>query len=335
MKTAQLFIILLITLIFLIVALWGIDFSTVFQTILETDWIWFFIVQLCYVMIHTVRSVRLWLLVEKKASFLSIFSINTIGFLAINTIPLRLGEFVRPYLLMTKEDIPFAQGMAAIILGRWLDLCMLLLLLLGLGFLVEIPEQGLVFSGVDIISAGQHFVSTSVLLGSVLGMGLVILPEHFLFFLKKIPLGEKVFSFVVSFRGGMRTLFANPLLAIQLFSLSLVIWSLIVGSVYFALRAFPDIPESLPMAWSTWTITSIAMIVAPTPGFIGVYELFCSTALLLWEIPKVLGTSFALALHGSQLFFTLFIGAIFLLWEGISLRSLISQSQEYKFTDPP
>ena len=52
------------------------------------------------------------------------------------------------------------------------------------------------------------------------------------------------------------------------------------------------------------------MVVAPTPGFIGVYELFCATALWLWGVDKVDGTAFALTLHASQLLFTIAIGSI-------------------------
>lgn len=333
MKFTRLLIVFLVTSLFLGVALWGIDFSETFQIIRETEWVWFLSVYLCYFLTHTVRTIRLWLLVEKKGSFFSIFSLNTIGFLAINIIPLRLGEMLRPYLLLEKENIPFAQAMAAIVLERWLDMCMLLLMLVGLGWFVELPEQGLIVSGIDIISTGQHLVSTSVILGSILGIGLVVFPEEWLSLVKKLPLGEKSYSFIFSFRLGMKTLFANPFLAIQLFILSALVWGFTMSSVYFALKAFPAIPDGISVAWSTWTITLIGMIVAPTPGFIGVYELFCSSALLLWNVPKTLGTSFALALHGSQLFFTIVLGIIFLLWEGFSLRALIAKSQEYKEND--
>jgi uncharacterized protein (TIRG00374 family) len=330
MKALRLVIVLLVTLIFVGIALWGIDLGETIEIILDTQWAWFLAVFVCYLLTHSIRTFRLWLLVEKKGSFLSMFSINTIGFLAINIIPLRLGEMLRPYLLLEKEGIPFPQGMAAIILERWLDMCMLLLMLLGLGWFVDLPEQGLEISGIDIITVGQNSVSLVVILGSIFGMGLVLISEDRLSILKKLPLGSKLYSFVFSFRIGMKTLFSNPLLAIQLFILSSFVWGFTIASVYFALRAFPSIPNDLSVAWSTWTITLVGMIVAPTPGFVGVYELFCSSALLLWEVPKTVGTSFALALHGSQLSFTIITGISFLLWEGFSLKKIITKSREFQ-----
>ena len=329
MKAFRLLIVLLVTLIFVGIALWGIDLGETIEIILDTQWTWFLAVFSCYIATHSVRTFRLWLLVERKGTFLSIFSINTIGFLAINIIPLRLGEMLRPYLLLEKEGIPFAQGMAAIILERWLDMCMLLLMLLGLGWFVDLPEQGLEISGIDIITVGQSSVSLVVILGSIFGMGLVLISENRLSILKKLPLGSKLYSFVFSFRIGMKTLFSNPLLAIQLFILSSFVWGFTIASVYFAIRAFPAIPDGISVAWSTWTITLVGMIVAPTPGFVGVYELFCSSALLLWEVPKAVGTSFALALHGSQLCFTIITGIAFLFWEGFSLKKIVTKSQEF------
>ena len=60
----------------------------------------------------------------------SIFTICTIGYMGINVLPFRLGEFVRPVLLQSRAGVPFGGGMASIIIERVLDLLSLLLLLL-------------------------------------------------------------------------------------------------------------------------------------------------------------------------------------------------------------
>ena len=50
-----------------------------------------------YLLNHCIRSVRLRLLLNRPdIPFREMFSITTVGFLAINVVPLRLGEFVRP-----------------------------------------------------------------------------------------------------------------------------------------------------------------------------------------------------------------------------------------------
>ena len=104
-------------------------------------------------------------------------------------------------------------------------------------------------------------------------------------------------------------------------------------AIWFGLLGFPDFPHTVGVVWSVWTITLVGMVVAPTPGFIGVYELFCSTALWLWGVDKVDGTAFALTLHASQLLFTIAIGSVFVLREGINLRNLVNDSRTELETD--
>ena len=80
-------------------ALWGVDIKAVHAALLQADWRFFAPVFVCYLCAHSVRSLRLWTLLGFPSTYYRMFAINTIGFLAINVVPLRLGEMVRPYLL--------------------------------------------------------------------------------------------------------------------------------------------------------------------------------------------------------------------------------------------
>ena len=321
-------IVLLITIFFLVVALWGLDVHEAKEAILTAQWRYFIFVFGCYLLTHATRTLRLWVLLDKKGSFGTIFSINTIGFLAINVIPLRLGEMVRPYLLMEKVSIPFSKGLAAILLERLMDMFMLLIMLFGLTWFVELPEQGVQIGGIDIVSAGQKALAGMVLMGSVVGGGMVLIGERAFSPLRRLPNGEKLVGFALSFREGMSALFSRPLQALLLLGLSACVWATTISAVGFALAAFPSVPTGVGPAWTVWAITLSGMVVAPTPGFIGVYEVFCSAALWLWGVEHTVATTFALALHASQLSFTVVIGAFFLLVEGIALKSVVEASRQ-------
>ena len=97
---------------FLIYALWGVDMKEVAEALVKANWINFIAVFFCYLLSHCLRTVRLSTILEYQGSFTSMFSINSIGFLAINIIPLRLGEMIRPYLLKEQSGIPFSQSVA-------------------------------------------------------------------------------------------------------------------------------------------------------------------------------------------------------------------------------
>ncbi len=320
--------VLILTLISMFFAFRGIDVSEMLSGIQQANLWYFGLVCLGYLCAHALRTLRLWLLIGYRGTYGSIFSINSIGFLAINVIPLRMGEFVRPYLLSEKEYTPFGEAMVAIVLERWLDMIMLLIMLLGLGWFIDLPN-GVVVQGIDILAVGQKTLGTMVFVGFIGLIGLIGFGEPILHPLKthSHPILSKGASFVLSLREGAHRLFAHPVLAVQAFCISCAVWGTTMVAIWFGLQGFSDFPHTVGVVWSVWTITLVGMVVAPTPGFIGVYELFCATALWLWGVDKVDGTAFALTLHASQLLFTVAIGSIFVLREGINLRSLVNDSR--------
>lgn len=328
-KTLRITGVLIATFIAMFLAFQGLNISEMWTAMQTAQLEYFVLVCLGYLVTHSLRTFRLWLLIGHKGTYGSIFSINTIGFLAINVIPLRMGELVRPYLLTEKEQIPFGEAMVSIVLERWLDMIMLLIMLFGLGWFIDLPD-GVVVNGIDILSVGQRTLGTMVVVGFIGLAGLIGFGEGLLtpFKTHSNPLLAKIATFILSLRDGAKRLFGSPKMAIQAFGISIAVWATTMVAIWFALQGFPGLPHSVGVVWSVWTITLVGMVVAPTPGFIGVYELFCSTALWLWGVERVDGMAFAMALHASQLFFTVAIGSIFVLKEGVSITGLVKDSRK-------
>ena len=319
-------LVLVVTVVFLAVVLWGIDVERALEALGTVAWWKFLPMCALYLLTHIIRTFRLRILLGQPISYWRLFSINSVGFLAINVIPLRLGEMVRPYLLAEREGVPFGRGMAAIVLERLLDMLMLLGMLMGLTFFVELPPGGLTIEGyedVDIITVGQRFAGTIVALGILVGAVLMVVGEPAIRLLEKLPLGGKVAGFVRKFREGFGELMKNPLQLLILLLLSVGVWGATIGAVAVVMSAFPGIPVSVGSAWSTWSITLSGMVAVPTPGFFGAYELFCSSALRLWQVDEDLAKTFAVVLHLGMFGFTVGIGALFLVLEGLSLRDLV------------
>jgi uncharacterized membrane protein YbhN (UPF0104 family) len=312
-----------------------------------------------YLAAHSLRAWRLGLLLDEDLSYIRLFSINTVGFLAINVLPLRLGEMVRPYLLAERQGIPFAKGLAAIFLERLLDMAMLLVLLLGLVSFVDLPEGGLLVvvgedgialdldgvltwvygqaspgetlpSGIDVISTGQRFAGSILALGTLGGVGLVMAGERAIRLLRKLPKGNLIADFASRFREGLMQLVQNPARGLLLVGITGTIWMVTLFAIYTVMAAFPGVREHFTApavafqgAWSTWTITLTGMSTIPTPGFVGVFEGSCAIGLFLWGIGPDIGRTFALLLHAGQLSFIVVLGTIFMVVEGLSLRDLV------------
>ncbi|MDG1478944.1 MAG: lysylphosphatidylglycerol synthase transmembrane domain-containing protein [Myxococcota bacterium] len=330
-------VVLVVTIAFLVGVLWGIDVEHALEALSQVSW--WRLLPMCalYMTAHMLRTWRLRLLLNQPIRYWRLFSINSVGFLAINVIPLRLGEMVRPYLLTEREGIPFGRGMAAIVLERLLDMLMLLGMLMGLTLLVELPPGGLVIDteggGVDVIAAGQQFAGGIVVLGVLVGTALVAIGEPATQLIEKLPMGTLIAGFVRKFRDGFGELIKAPARLALLLAISASIWGVTIGAVAVVMSAFPGIPVSLSAAWSTWSITLSGMVALPTPGFFGAYELFCSTALRLWGVHEDIARTFAVVLHLGMFSFTVSIGGLCLLIEGLSLRDLVRTVPQVKAQD--
>ena len=289
----------------------------------KTAWWTFGPMFLCYVGAHAFRTLRLGSLLGTNVPFAPLFSINSIGFLAINVIPLRLGEFVRPAMLKERHDVPFGQAMAAIVMERLLDLAMLFVMLVGLTFVVELPTEGLMVSGVDVVGAGQRLAGFVVMLGAVMGGLLIGIGEPAIALLERMPVVGRLSGFARRFREGMQALLRSPARLVSVVVFTAALRGLTLLGIGTFMWGFPGIPSSLAAVWTTWSVTLSGMTALPTPGFFGGYELFCTAALLLLGVERSLAATFAITLHLGQFVFTSGLGGYYVAKEGLGLRSLI------------
>jgi glycosyltransferase 2 family protein len=319
----KLLLILLVTIGCLFAVLGGVEWERAREALENTAWWTFGPVVVCYLLAHAVRTLRLRSLLGKPIPFGSMFAINSIGFLSINVVPLRLGELVRPALLAEKHSVPFGEAMAAIVLERLLDVAMLLFMLLGLAWWVELPQEGLIVQGIDVVGAGQKIAGTIVSGAVVFGAVLIGVGEPAIVLLERIPLLGKLGGFTRRFREGMLSLLASPLRCGQVVVQTIALWSFTLVGIGAFMWGFPGIPSSVGAVWTTWSITLAGMTAIPTPGFFGGYELFCTAALWLLEVDRDLGATFAITLHLGQFAFTCGLGGFYVLREGMSLRGLV------------
>lgn len=326
-------LVLLLTAACLAWVLWGLNPSHIVQALREVRWQWMVpMVLLQITVVHGLRTRRLQVLLDVPVRFGALFSINAVGNLAINVVPFRLGELVRPYLLMEQQKVPLGAAFAAIFVARLLDMTMLLALLTGVGLVVSLPPQGLVVGGVDVVAVGQRtggvvtvgglgFIAALVLVGEpVVQLVERLLPAH--------PVVERGLGFLRAFQRGFAGLVRQPLRFAEALLHSVLAWAATVVVVLTCMLAFDGIPHRLDVAATIWATTITGTIVVPTPGFVGAYEAFCLAALLLWDVPKAVGSTFAVVLHAGQLASTILLGSIFLLREGLSLRQIVASSQE-------
>ena len=325
--------VLILTTACLVWFLWGIDRDVVQVSLEGLRWRYIAATLLAYTAVHGFRSLRLAALVGHGVTVAGVFSVNCIGYLAINVVPLRLGEFVRPYLLLEQHGVPFGASVAGVFVERLLDLASLVAMLLLVTWAVDLPAGGVVIEGVDVVQAGQLLAGAVVAVGAV-GLLVIVLGGARLIALVRaltgwMPvLGERLPGFLAAFQEGVRELAGAPKRAAWVLFNTVAMWTTQVGGVWLALMAFADVPHGWDVALTNWSVTLSGMTVMPTPGFFGSFEAFCAAGLVLFGVDGDLARTFAVINHLTLFGFTVGIGLLFLLKEGLSLGGIIQQSRE-------
>ena len=322
----------LLTIVCLVWVLWGVDFSSMAGHVVGFSW-WVVIPGWgLYALAHWVRCFRLRALLGVELSTPRLYSITAIGFLAINVVPLRLGEFVRPYMLL-QDGVAFGRSMAAVFVERLLDLLSLGAMLFAITLFVAFPEGGVQIGGIDIVSAAQRLTAVIVALGLLFGFGIIFAGAPVIAALGRAvgafsaPTGAALGGFLEAFREGFRSLFASPRRAMAVVFHSAAIWLIVVTAIWIFLLGATELDARWSMGLTSWTLTLAGITVAPTPGFFGAYELFFSGALQLFAVDKALAVSVALIVHLTQFIFGAILGVFFLAYEGLSLRAVVDASR--------
>lgn len=91
----------------------------------------------------------------EKVDQLSLFSVTSVGFLAIIALPARIGELARPYLIANKSQIGMTAAVGTILVERVFDCLTVLFIFLVALFLTPLPpwlvKSGIVFFLITLI----------------------------------------------------------------------------------------------------------------------------------------------------------------------------------------
>jgi uncharacterized protein (TIRG00374 family) len=250
--------------------------------------------------------------------------VTAVAYLAINVLPARLGEVVRPWLLSRRSSVSFSNVVGNLVVEKTMDsLVILFYILTGLLLVENLP--GWVRTGAVIPAV---FAVTLVVLVMLLwwrGEAFVDrwligrLPEHFGARLKR------VLSAIVA---GMQVL-PNPRLLLAVFLVSLLLWFLPILSSYIMIRAF-DFPVPFSAAVVVFIFIGFGTALPNVPGMIGPYQYACVLALDLFGVDKVDALAYGLVLNAVQFLTIVAQGLIALPFAGVRLTDLLRVRPEGK-----
>jgi uncharacterized protein (TIRG00374 family) len=253
----------------------------------------------------------------KEVKTSSLFSVVMIGFLGNSTLPAKLGELIKAFVIGRKEGISKSSSLATIAVERTFDGMTVVFLLVVTSLFAPLPG----------------WVNKLAYLGLLLNVGLL---SFLLFFKHRTDRATSLVSSVLrpfpqKLTGralGLLTLFAEGLRVLEeggqltmVSVLSVLLWlipALVTLSVFHALSlTVPPIAALVVVV-----IVALGIMLPFSPGNVGTTEYLCIVALALFGVEKSDALSLSIVLHASQLVPMTVIG-LFCLWlEQLSLREL-------------
>ena len=245
-----------------------------------------------------------------------LWAITAVAYLAINLLPARLGEVVRPWLLSRRSSVSFSNVVGNLVVEKTMDSVVILFYILtGLLMVENLP--GWVRTGAMIPAVFAVTLVALVLLLWWRGEAFVdrwligILPERFGRGLKRI------LSAIVA---GMQVI-PNPKLLLAVFVVSLALWFLPILSSYITIRAF-DFNVPFSAAVVVFIFIGFGTALPNVPGMIGPYQYACVLALELFGVDKVDALAYGLVLNAVQFLTLLVQGLIALPLAGVRWSEL-------------
>jgi uncharacterized protein (TIRG00374 family) len=278
------------------------DWGMVYAEIKEAN-IWWLLLSQTFAWASHFFRIQRWSYVvraRQPVSFRSMFSATQIGFLVNFTIPARLGEVVRAYVLSRLARLPVFQALAMVSLDRINDAIALLLILLisALSFPTDknIEFGAGMFSPEPFTMSSQLITSTTIaiaILFFVILLFLVIIYLNQSIIIRLInfcitPLSKKFADYfcklIKNFADGLHIFHSYVDMTKSLF-FSLVTWAMYLLSIATILAAFNyDFPWYAPFL--ILSLVSILISVPLMPGVIGQYHLAFVAGLLI-TIPSM------------------------------------------------
>lgn len=281
---------------FLYLAFRNVELDELGRALARVDGGWLLVAVVVSLLIMVFRAWRwqleLWPL--ERVPLGRLWVISSVAYLAINLLPVRLGEVVRPWLLSRRSSVSFSNVVGNLVVEKTVDLVVVVVyILVGLLTVGALPQW---VRQLALFPAGVAAVLVSLVLlfwwkGEVFVERWVlrVLPRSF---------GGRLRVILASVAEGMKVI-PNTGLLLAVFAVSLVLWFLPIVSSYIMIRAFElDAPFSAALV--VFIFIGFGTALPNLPGMIGPYQYACQLALGLFGVSQVDGLAYGLVLNAVQ-----------------------------------
>lgn len=275
-----------LSLVAVAVLLWRVNFHDLAASVASANGIWLVPTLALFFVMFALRAWR-WSVLLGGTPFWATWHANIIGYFFNITLPLRLGEIARAYVIAKKASLPVARALSAVVAERIIDLASVLLMFAW--FAQRIP-MGRTFTRAATV--GSAFLVLCV----AMGLLLVIKGETF-----ERLLGSRLQRFgkaraeglllqLRQIREGLRSVGSGTRL-LQSLALTVLIWGMTIALTEVCMKAFFADVE-VTRAGLVVVFANLGGALPSAPGGLGIVQGFAASALV---VPFGVSESTALA----------------------------------------
>jgi len=265
--------------------------------------------------------------VKNSVHISNALAITVIGYFVNTLIPIRIGEFIRAFLLKEKEGVGFAEGFSSIVVERVLDV-MGIVMLGVIGLYIIPPELSFPYwfiQSLRLVGGLVVIALAGIIVGTRKEKEMLVLAEKTVSVVPLLPgkWRERVLEFAESLIRGARGVGHDLTALVMILLLTAAMWTLQFLNTYFIFKSLNyDVLIVITLLGSM--IILLSFILPAPPGFAGTYEAYWSlvfvTGLGLELLPTVAAGVFS---HLLFMVITIVLGSLATVWMGIKLGEVL------------
>ncbi len=283
-----------------------------------------------FIVVHFSRVLRWGCMLKPlgHVPFGRLFTVSSVGFMALILLPLRLGEFARPFLISERGKIRMSAALATIVVERVVDALfmalMLTIILFALGDSIQVPGELRFWAWVVLVA----FVALLVFMVLAYWRQETAV-RWFRALVKPISakLADRLASILESFFGGLKALPSFKLFG-GFLGLTIIYWGLNAVGLWILFGAFVGLEHlGFVEALTVLSVLCVGLMIPAGPGMIGNFHWFIKLGLSLFVAEAMLGSSgvaYAILVHGIQLSQQVIFGVVCLFSGHISFRRVLA-----------
>ncbi|MCB9358196.1 MAG: flippase-like domain-containing protein [Calditrichaeota bacterium] len=260
-----------------------------------------------------------------KIKLMPTFGTMTIGYMANNLLPMRLGEVYRAQVINQLTGMSRSAAFGTIVAERLIDLVYMVPYIGAALLIYPLPDK--LRSGAYVLSAAAFVLGGFCIWLGVdrtralkwAGVVLKIFPKK---------LGDSIHSLLSTFSAGLGVM-GRKELAWQLAISSLILWAMYAFMVYLIMAAIGLTKPEFPMIHNDLVgsvlvmlvVTTIGFVIPGAPGSVGTYHGVAVLGLSLFNVPGDRAAAFAVMLHALNYLPLTLLGLAFFWKYGLSFHS--------------